>query len=172
MNKLYVITGPAGVGKSTISKIIAENKEKSALIEGDDVYHFVKGGYISPWLEGNHLDVFWENSICLIKNFLNKGYDVIFNYIIGNERFENLKEEFKNVQNVEMKFVVLMVNEDTLISRDEGRPLDSQMGERSLELLKEFKEDKYDEKYILDTSDLSEEETVNDILISDRFICN
>ena len=30
---LYIITGPAGVGKSTISKKIAESKKKSVLIE-------------------------------------------------------------------------------------------------------------------------------------------
>lgn len=81
MSFLYFITGPAGVGKSTISKYLAESMEKSALIEGDDIYHLVCGGYIKPWLEGNHLEVFWENCIDLIQNFINKGYDVVFNYI-------------------------------------------------------------------------------------------
>lgn len=37
MNNLYIIAGPAGVGKSTSSKIIAKRKEKSALIEGDEL---------------------------------------------------------------------------------------------------------------------------------------
>ena len=41
MNKIYLITGPAGVGKSTISKKIAEHLDKSVLIEGDDIYHLV-----------------------------------------------------------------------------------------------------------------------------------
>lgn len=35
MNKLYLITGPAGVGKSTISKALAERLNKSVLIEGE-----------------------------------------------------------------------------------------------------------------------------------------
>lgn len=35
MSKLYIISGPAGVGKSTISKRIAESKKKTVLIEGD-----------------------------------------------------------------------------------------------------------------------------------------
>ena len=39
MADLYIITGPSGVGKSTISKQIAESKSKSALIDGDDIYH-------------------------------------------------------------------------------------------------------------------------------------
>ena len=42
---LYIITGPAGVGKSTISKELAMSSNKSVLIEGDDIYHQVVGGY-------------------------------------------------------------------------------------------------------------------------------
>ena len=52
---LYIITGPAGVGKSTISKRLATLKEKSVLIEGDDIYGQVIGSYVSAWKEGNHL---------------------------------------------------------------------------------------------------------------------
>lgn len=32
MSKLYIITGPAGVGKSTVSREIAKNRNKSVLI--------------------------------------------------------------------------------------------------------------------------------------------
>ena len=60
MPKLYIITGPAGVGKSTISKEIAKLKSKSALIEGDDIYHQVIGGYVQAWKNGNHLETFWK----------------------------------------------------------------------------------------------------------------
>lgn len=60
MSELYIITGPAGVGKSTISKKIAERKNKSVLLEGDDIYHQVIGGYIPAWKEGNHLKIFWK----------------------------------------------------------------------------------------------------------------
>ena len=42
MPNLYVITGPAGVGKSTVSKRLAQNLSKSALIEGDESYHQVQ----------------------------------------------------------------------------------------------------------------------------------
>ena len=46
MARLYIITGPAGVGKSTISKGIAESLKKSVLLEGDDFYHQVVGSYV------------------------------------------------------------------------------------------------------------------------------
>lgn len=34
MSKLYIITGPAGVGKSTTSIALAKRLKKSVLIEG------------------------------------------------------------------------------------------------------------------------------------------
>lgn len=169
MNKLYIITGPAGVGKSTISKLISERLEKSALIEGDDIYHLVCGGYVVPWKEGNHLDIFWQNAIMLIKNFLENGYDVVFNYIIYPASLEKLKEHFKNY---DVKFVVLLTDEQTIVKRDKLRPVENQMGKRSLVLLQEFKSKNYDSDYILNTSNLSIEESVNIIINEDYFKIN
>ncbi|HOO68305.1 MAG TPA: AAA family ATPase [Bacilli bacterium] len=166
MASLYIITGPAGVGKSTVSKLIAESKKKSALIEGDEIYSFVKGGYISAWLDGNHLEVCWENIIDIIKNFLDKDYDVVFNYIVRSDKLEKLKENFSNVK---IKFIVLMVDEATIVKRDKERPLDCQMGERSIKLLNEFNNENYDKKYILNTTNLSIEETIKEIEKDERF---
>ena len=167
MSKLYIITGPAGVGKSTISNEIAKRSGKSALIEGDEIYHLVCGGYESPWKEGNHLKIFWENCIDIITNFLNNGYDVVFNYIINKEKIEELKQTFKNI---ETKFIVLMVDKETIIKRDQMRPEDCQMKERALILLENTKKQKFEKDNILETSKLSVEETVETILKDNRFI--
>jgi hypothetical protein len=167
MSCLYIITGPAGVGKSTISKILAEKREKSALIEGDDIYHLVCGGYVKPWLEGNHLEVFWENCIDLITNFLNRGYDVVFNYICEPGDTEYIRNKLKNTK---IKLCVLITDEDTIIKRDKMRPLDCQMGERSVILLNEFKTMDYCNKYYLDTTLLSLELAVEEIIKNNNFL--
>lgn len=167
MNKLYLLTGPAGVGKSTVSELIANSLEKSILIEGDDVYHLVKGGYVSPWLEGNHLNLFWKNVVSLIENSLKSGYDVVFNYIISKARAESLARYFSYAQT---KFVVLLVDEETIVKRDKLRPKDSQMGERSIVLLKEALKGNYDTKSVLYTTTLTEQETFEEIIKNDRFI--
>ena len=166
MKTLYLITGPAGVGKSTISLNLAHKLAKSALIEGDELYHQVVGSYISPWLDNNHLDLMWENACMLIRNYLNNGYDVVFNYIIEPSKLSLIKNEFKDCQ---IKFAVLMANPDTLIKRDQERNIDCQMGQRCLVLLDEFKKHNYSDKYILNTDNLKIDECVKDILESSKY---
>lgn len=166
MPTLYIITGPAGVGKSTISKKLAEMKTKSALIEGDEIYHQVVGGYIPAWKEGNHLDTFWKVCINSIKTYLEDGFDVIFNYIVTPTPLEMIKKEFENYNR---KFVVLLVDEETLISRDKERPEDSQMKERCVVLLNNFKKHNFNSENILDTSNLSVDETLAIIEENNKF---
>lgn len=166
MANLYIITGPAGVGKSTISKGVAESLNKSVLLDGDDFYHHVVGGYVQAWKEGNHLDIFWKVCIDTINNYLNAGYDVIFNYIIKKDKINSLKKYFNN----EFKFIVLMVDEKTILKRDSERPIDCQMKERCIVLLNEFKNENFDRENILNTDNLSIEECINEIIEGNRFI--
>lgn len=167
MANLYIITGPSGVGKSTISKKLAENSNKSVLIEGDFIYSQVISSYVSAQKEGNHLDVFWEVCLNSIETYLSYGYDVIFNYIVTPTIVNRIKDRFKNDKT---KFVVLLSNEETLLARDKQRPEDCQMKERCLILLDSFKNKNYNLNNILDTTNLSIEETINIINRETRFI--
>lgn len=169
MSNLYIITGPAGVGKSTISRKIAEQKNKSVLIEGDDIYHQVIGSYIPAWKEGNHLHIFWEICIKMTQMYLNNDYDVIFNYIINPLQLEYIRQNFKNYN---IKFIILLADENTLLLRDKERPKDCQMKERCIELLYSFKNKDFNNENILDTSKLSIAETVSIIENEKRFILN
>lgn len=161
MNKLFIITGPAGVGKTTISNKLASSLSKSVLIEGDTVYNFFVGGRISPWKENAPIELFWENCIYLINSYLEKGYDVVFNYIISDENLKLLKEKFKNYKIV---FKVLLTDENTLLERDKEREEDCQMKERCLVLLNQFKNYNFDKKDIIDTSNLAVKEITNLLL--------
>ena len=160
MTDLYIITGPAGAGKSTISRKIAESKIKSVLIEGDDIYHQVVGGYVQAWKQGNHLDIFWKICIDMIDIYLSNGYTVVFNYIVNPENIKALQDKFKEYK---IKFIILITDEETLLSRDKERPKDCQMGERCLTLLNDFKNKNYNKNNFLDTSNLSVNETLEEI---------
>lgn len=166
MSNLYIITGPPGVGKSTISKSIANNLTKSVLLEGDDIYHHVVASYVSPWKEGNHLDLFWKVSTDNIKTYLDADYDVIFNYIIDLEDLNKFKKIYEYYNT---KFVVLLSSEETLLKRDKERPEDCRMNDRCLVLLKEFLDEDYPEKNILYTDNLSVEVITNKIINENNF---
>lgn len=166
MSKLYIITGPAGVGKSTISRALAKRRKKSVLIEGDDIYHQVVGGYVAAWKEGNHLEVFWKICVDMIKAYLEYGYDVIFNYIVTPDVIENIKEK---ISGYEMKFVVLVTDEETLLKRDAERPADCQMKERCIVLLNNFRNNGFSANNMLDTSNMSVDKVVEIVENEERF---
>ena len=167
MAKLYIITGPSGVGKSTISRGIAERLKKSVLLEGDDFYHQVVGGYVQAWKPGNHLDVFWKVCVGTINNYLNAGYDVVFNYIISKEKFLELKNIFEKI---ELKFVVLLVDREIILKRDKERPDEFQMKDRCFVLLNDFLNNNYDEKYILYTDKLTINQTIDEIINNKKYL--
>ncbi len=103
----------------------------------------------------------------LIKSYLEAGYDVVFNYIISNKNLDRLKETFKDY---EIIFRCLLVDEKTIIKRDLLRPEDCQMHGRSIILLNEFKKYNYDKKYIIDSSNITIEETVEEVLNGNNWI--
>ena len=167
MSKLYVITGPAGVGKSTISNKLAKKCTKSAIIEGDEIYHQVVGGYVPAWKSGNHLEIFWKICIKIIETYLIEDFDIVFNYIITPKDLELIKNKFSNFN---IKFVVLLADESTLLSRDSNRPENCQMKERCVVLLNNFRNRNYNQNNILDTTNLSVDETVKLIENEIRFL--
>ena len=159
MAKLYVITGPAGVGKTTVTNSLAMKISKCAVLEGDEIYHQVVGG-VKPWLEGNHLDVMWNNLISLSRNYLESNIDVVLNYIVYKDRLEQLQ---KALAKFEIHFVVLMASPDVVSARDESRDADVQV-HRVQTHIEKFNAQGYDKKFFLETENKSVEDEVDEIL--------
>ena len=92
---------------------------------------------------------------------------MIFNYIILPENLDIIKNEIKDYN---IKFIVLMTDETTILKRDKERKSDCQMGERCITLLKSFKNQKYNMKNVLYTTNLSVDETIKIIEDDERFL--
>ena len=107
--------------------------------------------------------------ICLdnIETYLKDGYDVIFNYIVTPKIFETIKERFKEY---DAKFIISMCDEKTILKRDNERLENYRMKERCITLLNNFKKYKFEEKYYLDTTDISLEDVVKTIQNSRKFL--
>ena len=164
---LYILTGPPGVGKTTISNELAQSLDKSVVIEGDDIYNQVVSSHVSPWKEGNHLEIFWKICLNIIDMYLNNNYNVVFNYIISPENLNILKNKFKNYT---LRFSVLLANKETLLARDSKRPLDCQMHERCVILLEKFQTQYVSSNNIINTTNASVKDIINTLKTDDKFI--
>jgi hypothetical protein len=169
---IYLISGPAGVGKSTTSKELVKSLDRSAYISGDDISHIPVNGRGKPWLCPETLSLTWENVISITKNLIKYQYDVVIDYVTLLKELDWLVDQLSDYQ-VRIIYVVLLVDEDTLKYRDSLRPIENQMGERSIILLQEFKESGVDVKHILDTSkyEMSQLETIiDDIKMNMKYV--
>lgn len=139
-NTVYVISGPAGVGKSTTSHELVKRLKRSAYISGDDISHLPVNGRGKPWLDQDTLDLTWKNIRSLTMNLLDYKYDVVIDYVSFPKEVKWLAEELKD-REINFVYVVLLADKETIIFRDQLRPEEGQMGERSLILLEEFEND-------------------------------
>lgn len=167
---IYIISGPCGVGKSTVSHGLAQKYSLSSHINADNLYHMVVGGYIPPWEDnGTCRRLLWANINSIIENSIINGFIAVVDYVVFPEDLSFI-EEIKNKYGLKVKYVVLMADGDTIRGRDSSRTIDSRMGERAIELLEEFKEKQIDNRFIINTSSKSIDDTISIIINDDRFL--
>lgn len=167
---VYLITGPAGVGKSTVSLALAKRLKSSAHINADLLYNMVVSGHVKPWQDnGTYISVLWNNIACLLENFIASDIEVMIDYIIFPDRLQPILKVANKYQ-FQLCYIVLLADAATLIARDKQRPVDAIMGKRALELLMEFNNIKIEERFILNTTKLTIHEVVEYIIFNtDRF---
>ncbi|MGL5327947.1 MAG: AAA family ATPase [Peptostreptococcaceae bacterium] len=167
--KIILFSGPAGVGKSTTSTLVAEGLNKSAYISGDIISHMPISGYEKPWESKKSKDLVFKNIKDLSRNFLSQGYDVVIDWIIV---WEDIKEHALTWlhEGYEVRYVVLWSDENANLERDRNRSIEEQMGERIKVLRDEFINSNIPEKYYLDNTQLELSETVSKILLDCKYI--
>ncbi|WP_368505203.1 AAA family ATPase [Alkalihalophilus sp. As8PL] len=165
MPSIYIVSGPAGVGKSSTSRQLAEQFDQSAYIEGDLIHQMIVSGYKPPWESEESLALVWENIASLSSNFIRSNKNVIIDYVTFEKDVEMFSHKINDeVGQIEIKYVVLWTEEKELLRRDSLRVKEHQMGIRCLQLMEEFKHKGPSERFYLDTSTLELSEAVADIL--------
>ncbi|GGA80030.1 AAA family ATPase [Ornithinibacillus halotolerans] len=171
---VFIISGPAGVGKSTTAIKLAKVLSNSAYISGDYISHMHINGRQKPWLSEEENTLIWKNILSLTKNFINSGCDVVIDYVTFPNEVRWLKEGLKE-EDICLKYIVLWTDIETLIERDNLRKPEHRMGERCLVLMDEYRDSSIEEKQFLDTSKVLIEEmdlVLNNIISSDKYKVN
>lgn len=181
MPHLYFLSGPCGVGKSTAADALAKTFLKEGrtvcLIHGDDVGDcLLLPEEFSPFTDDGHIrdEVLWNRIIsftwqCILdtaRNALDAGADVIIDYVIEEEL--PLVTALAKKKGAAFHYTVLTASQEALTRHlaDRGDP--ETLG-RSLFLKEKLEQAEENRRHLLDLSDLSLEQTVQQLL-ADRFL--
>ncbi len=159
MQTVYVISGPVGVGKSTVSKLLASRVPSCALIVGDVLRE--EHVHIKSIDWEKQLELSWTNIFSHSGEYLNKGLNVVIDYVVEEEHDQMYyhAEEFER----KIIYVVLVAQWETIQKRIEKRG-DIESIARSKELLHKLKNEPRNHKHLLDTTHMSSDEVVDTVI--------
>ncbi|HEY4482940.1 MAG TPA: AAA family ATPase [Candidatus Paceibacterota bacterium] len=161
-----LLTGPAGAGKSTVATLLAKRTERCAVINVDHLHDMVVSGYVRQWPANDEsrlqTDLGAENACDLALNFVEKGFNVIIDGVIGERLYKKYTEALH-----EHNFSVFLFlpSKEVLLKRFDDREVDHDLRVRTQELHERFSvlRDKLG-WYVVDSSNQTPEETVGEIL--------
>lgn len=80
-----MVTGSPGAGKSTVAPLVADQFERSALVDGDTFFAFLCAGAFDPWLVGAHAqnEVVTDAAAAATSAFVAGGYDTVYDGVVG-----------------------------------------------------------------------------------------
>lgn len=53
MSQIVIVSGPPGAGKSTVCESLCERYDRTVHLQTDDVYAWIRMGFVPPWKEGS-----------------------------------------------------------------------------------------------------------------------
>jgi hypothetical protein len=120
---IVVISGPAGVGKSTASRLVAAEFERSALVEGDTFMAFIATGWVEPNLPAaSHQNVVIGLAfVAAAIEYAAGGYTTVVDGHLFPPALEYLSRSGAD-RGVAVHYAVLRADLDTCWARASDRP--------------------------------------------------
>lgn len=158
----YILSGPCGCGKSTVSRLLCERLSPVYRIEGDALHDGFCEKDGVPWEK--RLEITWEHIRLLASNALSHGLNTVVDYVVEEELPELLEtvSEFSP----EVYYIVLTASAETLRERLLKRG-DPDLTERSLFLRQKLMEE--NKGFLLETENKTPRELAEEILGNPRF---
>ncbi|MGW3141254.1 AAA family ATPase [Streptomyces sp. NPDC001139] len=164
--QVIVVTGPPGAGKSTVAHLLASRLTPSVHLHNDDFWHYIKQGWIAPYLPEAHRqnEVVLRALVSASFGYADGGYQVICDGVIG-PWFIDLFRETAQERHLPLSYVILRPDQQTTLERATSRADDALTDPEPIRSLHgQFSDLGAFEAHVLDSSSLSAEATANCIL--------
>ena len=109
MSQIVIVSGPSGAGKSSVCEALCERYDRTVHLETDDVFGWMRMGYVQPWKAGSAEQNHMISRACAraATAFAQRGYGVFIDGVIGPHLLPDYLEELR-AAGVPVHYVVLL----------------------------------------------------------------
>lgn len=164
MKNVVIINGPAGVGKTTVGRLLASLSKNGVCIEGDALKKFIvtkQEGAVAGRLG-------YKNGASLVRNFLEAGYElVVFEYVFqSKEQIDYFLSLLVSASDTRVHVITLWAPLEIVIAREKNRQCRERLGGRVALCYDELKANLASLGRIVMTDKSQPEEIAADIFVS------
>jgi predicted kinase len=118
-----ILTGPPGVGKTTVAAILSRRAERAVHVEADRFFHFIRSGFVEPWDPASDAQnqLVMKTAAAAAASYAGAGYPTVLEgIVIPRWTLGVVREAFASA-GVPAAYVVLRAPQEVCVGRFQER---------------------------------------------------